>query len=222
MDDLQEFSRQVEKRLADADRDPHWRSAEAERYMAEVEERRRRFDQVCSRMITTVIRPRLEVLISFFPNASLAKKLLDNHASCLFGYCRRFPTTAKVEFVVEHDLRCEMAVVRYEAYMMPVFVKFDEHDKVNFLLDQACDGTLDMWVEERLLEFLDAYLRIDSGAEDYVQETVVDPVCGMRINRSLTVANQAYCGHSYFFCSIECHEKFSRKPSAYVQVKTPP
>ena len=190
--------------------------------MAEIGARRERFEQVCSRLIAAVIRPRLEVLISFFSNASLAKNLPGNHASCWFGYCRRFPTIAKVEFSVEHDLRCEMAVVHYEAYMMPVFVKFDEHDKVKLSLDQARDGAVDVWVEERLLEFLDAYLWIDSGAEDYDQGTVVDPVCGMRISRGLAVASHVYSGHSYFFCSADCREKFSHEPSAFVEVKTMP
>jgi len=87
-------------------------------------------------------------------------------------------------------------------------------------IDEVNDDRVAAWVEERLLEFLDAYLRIDRGGADFGDEAVTDPVCGMRISRSSAVASDAYRGHPYFFCSKDCQEKFAREPTAYVEVKT--
>ena len=45
--------------------------------------------------------------------------------------------------------------------------------------------------EERLLDFLDAYLQIDRGEADATDDLVTDPVCGMRLARS-EVRTQAW------------------------------
>jgi hypothetical protein len=56
-------------------------------------------------------------------------------------------------------------------------------------LDDVMDDAVAEWVEQRLLEFLDAYLQIDRGDDDFDEESATDPVCGMRISRSSAVAS---------------------------------
>jgi len=102
---------------------------------------------------------------------------------------------------------------------MPVFVKLNERDKLTLPIDNVSDDEVAAWVEERLLEFVDAYLRIDRGTDDFDDEPATDPVCGMRISRSTAAASDNYRGHPYFFCSKECQERFAREPTAYVEVK---
>jgi YHS domain-containing protein len=86
-------------------------------------------------------------------------------------------------------------------------------------LDDAKDGIVATWVEDRLLEILDAYLRIDRGGDDFTDEPATDPVCGMRIARSSAAASDTYRGHPYFFCSPDCQTRFSRNPQAYVEAR---
>lgn len=219
MSDLVQFAKSVEDQLGKADREPHWTSEEAERYMAEVARRRERLEHVAARLNETVVQPRLETLASYFANASMTQDEPAGHCSCWFGYCERFPASTKVAFAVEHDVRYENAVVAYEATMVPVFIKFNEQDKLTTPLDELTDEAVSEWVEERLLEFLDAYLRIDRGGDDFKEEPATDPVCGMRISRSNAAACDSYRGHPYYFCSTDCQRKFSDDPTAYVRVK---
>ena len=219
MSDLIGFSRRVEGRLADANRQPHWEPDEAARYMAEVGTRRERFEKHAARLNEMIVQPRLETLASYFVNASLTKNEPAGHCSCWFGYSERFPASTKVAFAIEHDVRFEKIALSYEAWMVPVFIKLNERDKMTFALDDVQDDAVARWVEERLLEFLDAYLRIDRGGEEFDEEAATDPVCGMRINRSVAAASDSYLGHPYFFCSQECKERFSRRPTDYVEVK---
>jgi P-type Cu+ transporter len=47
-----------------------------------------------------------------------------------------------------------------------------------------------------------------------------DPVCGMLVDPS--AAPQArHGGHSYFFCSPECKDKFETNPDRFLSVPTP-
>jgi YHS domain-containing protein len=103
--------------------------------------------------------------------------------------------------------------------MIPTFVPFNEHDRMTLALDEVNAVTAADWVERRLLEFLDAYLRIDSNSKDVGQDTAIDPVCGMRIVRSTAAATAHYLGHKYYFCAVNCQVKFSRDPLSYVRVK---
>jgi YHS domain-containing protein len=121
---------------------------------------------------------------------------------------------------MEHDARYEKLTTVYDVWMMPLFVKFNEHDALSMPLDKIDDAQIARWVEEMLLDYLDTYLRIDRGRDDFDDEAVTDPVCGMRITRSAAVAKEVYVGHAYFFCSLECQKAFAADPRAFVQVKT--
>lgn len=47
-------------------------------------------------------------------------------------------------------------------------------------------------------------------------ETVVDPVCMMKIKPSDAVATADHSGQTYYFCSEDCAESFREAPEDYV------
>jgi hypothetical protein len=163
MSELHEFEHQIQHKLADDSRTPHWTPEEAKQYIFDVGVRRQRFEHLASHLVETVIRPRLEVLGTYFPVADLIEDEPPHHCTCWIGHSERFPATTKIVFAVEHDLRHETIDVCYETRMLPAIVKFNNHGTLSLAFDEVDDATVANWVEKRLLEFLDAYLRIDSG-----------------------------------------------------------
>lgn len=217
---LEEFSRQIEARLVAARHEPRWQPAETVQFMAELEPRRRRFEEIAPRLVDTIVRPRLQAVASYFPNAAPDRADRSDRSAYWFGYCERFPADTKVEIAVEHDERVDNLVIHYELYIMPVFLKFDPHDKLTMPLDKVDEVAIEDWVEAKLLGFLDTYLRIDRGEEDFEDEVVVDPVCGMRISRSSAGATIDYRGHPYYFCTDECRQRFAKAPMQYIRFET--
>jgi len=110
--------------------------------------------------------------------------------------------------------------VRYEACLIPVFIRFQPHDKLTVRLSEIHPEQIAAWIEEQILEFLETYLHHDRGQDDLEQDILTDPVCGMRLQRPDVRAQAEYRGHPYFFCSTECREKFESKPEAFVTVRT--
>ena len=214
---LEEFSRQIEARLAAARREPRWQPAETAQFMAELGARRRQFEEIAPRIVKTIIQPRLQAVACYFPNAAPDRVDRNDRSAYWFGYCERFPADAKVEIAVEHDERIESLVIHYELYIMPVFLKFDAHDKLTMPLGAVADHTIADWTEAKLLGFLYTYLRLDRGDDDFVDEIVVDPVCGMRISRSSAGTTMDYRGHPYYFCTDECRQRFAKEPLRYVR-----
>ena len=219
MNDLVEFAKRVKGELMNANREPHWDRDQAERYMAEVELRRRRFNERASFLSTAIIQPRLEILSGYFSNASRSKDEHDFHYTYWFGFTERFPVSTNIAVGVEHDVRFEKIVVAYSAAMVPQFIKLNERDRLTLPLEDAPEEVVAKWIEDRLLEFLDGYLRLDRGGEDFTDESVTDPVCGMRITRSSAAASDSFRGHPYFFCCQDCQVRFERDPQIYVEAK---
>src|SRR5262245_33267521 len=46
--------------------------------------------------------------------------------------------------------------------------------------------------------------------------TVRDPVCGMTVDPAASTQRAEYAGHSHFFCSAKCREKFTAEPGQYL------
>jgi YHS domain-containing protein len=42
-----------------------------------------------------------------------------------------------------------------------------------------------------------------------------DPVCGMNVNPDEAIDYDEYKGKEYYFCSVECAEKFEADPERY-------
>ena len=51
-----------------------------------------------------------------------------------------------------------------------------------------------------------------AGAPGAVQ----DPVCGMSVDPPTAKHRAEYAGHSYFFCSSRCRERFTAEPARYL------
>jgi Cu+-exporting ATPase len=46
--------------------------------------------------------------------------------------------------------------------------------------------------------------------------TAHDPVCGMTVDPAKARHRAEHTGHSYFFCSAKCREKFTADPARYI------
>ena len=216
---LTSFAKKIDEVLADSNRQKHWSPEEASQYMARFGERRARFELLAVHLIDAIIRPRVETLAGYFVNAAPTRDGGDWQCGYRFGYCERFPASTELQFAVEHDARMDKLLLRYHVHMMPTFIKLTEHDNLVVPLDSVDDDVVADWIEERLLEFLDDYLRINRGDTDFEEETATDPVCGMRINRSAAAASASYRGHPYYFCSAACEQQFVAAPKRFVQLK---
>lgn len=50
-----------------------------------------------------------------------------------------------------------------------------------------------------------------------VSTTVVDPVCGMKLDASKAQFHSDYEGMRYYFCSDACKHRFDHDPEAYIE-----
>jgi Cu+-exporting ATPase len=48
------------------------------------------------------------------------------------------------------------------------------------------------------------------------ESTVIDPVCGMKVDPLVSPHHAAHAGTDYYFCSARCHERFVSDPEKYL------
>lgn len=56
----------------------------------------------------------------------------------------------------------------------------------------------------------------DHGKPEIAGTVVVDPVCGMTVDRQTTPHHATHAGHDHHFCSAGCREKFVADPERYL------
>ncbi len=216
-EELTSFGRRLGEAMESAGRQSVWSTEDSGRYMAEITPRLKLFGELSERIVSSIIRPRVLALAALFPQARPGKNDQPGRFSCWFFYMERFPVNARLEFSVDHDQEIRQAWVASQADVSPLFERFDDHDTFRFALDAFEAPSVSAWVEERLLVFLQTYLRYDRGSDDEAADLVSDPVCGMRISRAAVAAVEHYSGHPYHFCSQECRERFVRRPEQYIR-----
>ena len=181
------------------------------------ERRRAQFEVAAQRLADDVIRPRMLKLASLFPNAHVSEKdeSIGYGFVCSFDHTPEYPASTKVDIGISADGTLENAIITYHLEILPIFFQFEGHDQIVVPLDATDDMPVASWLDAKLLGFTDTYLRLQV-IEQYQQDNiVVDPVCGMRINRADAEATVEYEGRIYYFCVEQCRQKFLSEPDRY-------
>ena len=182
--------------------------------MQELLEQRERHMVAAKQRIETVVRPRMEELIRNFDNASLELFATDLECSCAceFKHVPRFPATVRLVIAL-YQGEDEKLIARYDLSIFPIFMEFTQAQKESFPI-AACDGPLTSWVDDRILDFIDTYLRLETHPFYQKDNSVLDIVCGMHIP-SVAAASTVEChGRIFYFCSEHCKEAFLKKSDA--------
>jgi YHS domain-containing protein len=217
MSELNDLERKIKEKLALSEERKQLHQDHLQHQMAEAEARHQRYTALADRFMQEVIRPRMEKLQTLFDNARISEALSSRHTyACQFEHTTRFPATARLQVGVTRDGEIKMVTLQYQLEILPVFFPLEGRDQLTFPLDQADLEKAAAWVEAKLLEFVDTYLRLETSDHHQEANIVTDPVCGMRVNKAFAPAQMTYRGQTYYFCIPECRARFAEDPERYL------
>jgi len=169
------------------------------------------FAAEAKRILTSIVTPKVVELACHFENATLAhhEPRQEHSCFCFFAHSLRFPATVSLSFTMapgetQHELK-----VIYNMEILPVFMAYSRNDTLQATFDD--DGRIASWVEYRILEFLDTYLKIETHPLYQKDNLVLDPVCGMRIPINSAPSMIELNSQTIYFCSDHCKEAFLKK-----------
>jgi YHS domain-containing protein len=171
---------------------------------------------LANRIMQNIIRPRMKKLVEQFPNAAFPDDLQapNHHSVCRFESNECFPATAQLELAVTHDGDYE--TVLYELEILPVFFSFKTKDQLAFPRTKADEERVAAWVDDRLFEFVETYLRLEVLRQYQGDNVAADPVCGMTVNKGLAPVRLERGLQTYYFCRDKCRQKFAANPERYL------
>lgn len=189
--------------------------------MAQVDQRHQRFTALADRLTAEIIRPRLAKLASFFENAEvLDPERAGRHLGvCVFKHTTRFPATARLELGLSYDRQAANLLLLCRLQILPIFFDFPKQDEHLLPLESVKDDDVAVWFEDKIAAFLDAYLRVETHDHYQTDNMVIDPVCGMSINKLHAAARMDHQGVTYYFCVEDCRNKFAEDPDNYLLEK---
>ncbi|KAF0217121.1 MAG: hypothetical protein FD174_3422 [Geobacteraceae bacterium] len=177
--------------------------------MKELLEQRERFAAVARRTMELVIHPRMEELSRHFDNAAISERHgdADFHCFCQFAHTPRFPATVSFDICLLPEESGTGLTARYDLEIRPVLMEYKRDEEQTFPLDDS-DEAIGLWVEEKIIEFVDTYLRLETHPFYQKDNIVSDPVCGMQISATAATSKVEWTGHTFYFCSEVCKEAF--------------
>jgi YHS domain-containing protein len=217
MTDLNNLEQWIKGKLAAIEERKRLKEHHLHQLMADFESRHQQFVAAADRLVQTILRPAMQKLADCFDNAELECVPAErHHCVCTFQHTDRFPAHVKLELAVSRDGQCQTLLLLYNLEILPVFFQFQRQDQLSMSLDRVDDGQAAGWVEKKLIEFVETYLRLESVDQYHSDNMVLDLVCGMRINKANAAATMEFRGQKYYFCLEECRQKFAEEPMRYV------
>jgi YHS domain-containing protein len=217
MPDLTDFERSLNDRLARNEERMQLKHNHLQQRMAEAAARHERYTALADGLMQEVIRPRMDKLLPLFDNARMPEALNSRHSCCLqFEHTERFPATAKLEIGVTRDGEIKMVTLQFHLDILPVFFPFEGRDEMTMPLDEVDEAKVAAWVEAKLVQFVDVYMRLEGSNDPHDGHFETDPVCGMNVNKAFAPVQMVYGGQTYYFCLPECRTRFAENPEKYL------
>ncbi len=177
--------------------------------MIEMLEQRERFAAVARHIAESVVHPRMEELLRHFDNAAIVELHGDTdfHCICEFAHTPRFPATVSFDICLLPGENYTRVTVRYDLKILPVLMEYKRDEEEAFPLEGA-DTAIGLWVEEKIMEFVETYLRLETHPLYQKENIVIDPVCGMQISSISATSKIEWPDRTIYFCSEVCKEAF--------------
>lgn len=210
------FEQRLERLVARAEeqRAEDFRDQEAE--MERRVQLQTEFEQLADQLHRHEIRPRIEAVARRFEHARLEhlKTPAGTLSVCALPRTDRFPASTTLTVGVTFDADRVAASITYRLQIIPVLMEFDAEDALGVALEAPAVEEVAGWLERRLEQFVETYLRLEREPAYRRGTEHIDPVCGMRVSAGSAVRLDRN-GHALYFCAPACCARFQANPDAY-------
>jgi YHS domain-containing protein len=123
----------------------------------------------------------------------------------------------RLRFSVSTDREVRNVLLVCDLDITPNFFRYERHAELEFPLDAVDEAAAGRWVDDRIVDFVRAYLAMREN-EFYTPEHMVeDPVAGVRFPDFAARATLEWQGERYYFIGEETRQEFARQHEITVQ-----
>jgi YHS domain-containing protein len=182
-------------------------------------ERQKRLEQYekVQAQVVEIARPRLEALakkagerVAVTPSVSQSRR----SAKFEFKSPRAYLT---LTFSVAPDAAVKNVVVEYDLRIVPVLWKVDSHAEFSTPIDALDVDGLTRWLDDRIVGFVELYIKINEGELYDKAEYVEDPVANVKFPKFAAGATLEHGGQTYYFIDERTRQDFARQKGIAIE-----
>jgi YHS domain-containing protein len=122
-----------------------------------------------------------------------------------------------LSFGLSHDGMVTKVFLDYDLEVIPVFVAFDPHDRLEIALEAPDYEQIARWMDNRVVAFAQTYLAVQFAKQYEGENIVEDPVARISFPKVLAQSSLAYQGKTYHFVSAKTRQAFEKDPASYLE-----
>jgi YHS domain-containing protein len=161
--------------------------------------------------VVEVAKPRLEALAQRAGDrAVVTPSVAQTRRSVMFDF--KSPRVyITLTFSVSPDREVKNAVVEYNLRIVPVLWKFDSHAEFAIPIDAFDPDSLARWLDDRIIGFVELYVKIHEDELYEQAEFVEDPVANVKFPKFAAGATLEYGGRTCYFIDEQTRDEFARR-----------
>jgi YHS domain-containing protein len=203
----------IEAQFAAAkDRVKQLQSQRAEEFQSR-QQRLEQFEQKLGQL-RAIWQPRLEALAKKFgERVDVQPRVEPGRRSGTFEFQSEL-ARIKLCFSVSPDADVRKLVFSYDLQILPILMKFDSHDEIEFPLEAVDETALAKWFDDRIVSFVQTYLSLHENQYYLKGHMVEDPIAKVSFPKYAAGATLEVVGKTVYFIDETTREEFQRKQAA--------
>jgi YHS domain-containing protein len=156
-------------------------------------------------------RPRLDLLVKKFGDRVQATPRIvpSTREGTLEFQSRVARVRLKLSALTDRDI--QKVVLAYDLDIVPVLMRFKNHDEIEFPLDAVDKEAVGKWLDDRIVEFVQTYFSMGES-EIYLKDQMVeDPIAHVRFPKVAAATTLEWGGKKYYFIGEETRKEFEKQ-----------
>jgi hypothetical protein len=176
----------------------------------ERQQRLKEYEKVQARVVE-IARPRLQVLADGAGDRAKVTPSVSHTRRAVTFEFRTPKAGITVTFSVAPNEAVTDAVVDYDVQIVPVLWKFDSHAEFVAPIAGFDADALARWLDDRIVGFVDLFIRINEGEMFAKEERVEDPVAKVEFPKFAAGATLEHDGKTVYFIDGTTRAEYARQ-----------
>ena len=162
-------------------------------------------------------KPRLDTLLQKFGDrVQVTPRLTPSTREATFEFPSKLGRV-RLRFSASTDRDVRKVILGYDLEIIPVFFRYQPHAELEFPLDAVDEAAAARWVDDRIVDFVRAYLSMGENPVQAQDHMVEDPVAHVRFPDFAAGATLEWQGKKFYFIGEETRQEFARQNESAVR-----
>jgi YHS domain-containing protein len=156
-------------------------------------------------------RPRLELLVNKFGDRVKAKpRIVPSTREATFEF-QSNAARVQLKLSASTDRDIQKVILIYDLEIIPVLMRFKSHDEVEFPLTAVNKEAAAKWIDDRIVDFIQAYFSLGESEVYLKDQMVEDPIAHVRFPKVAAATTLEWGGQTFYFIGEETRREFAKQ-----------